>query len=146
MDVETLLEQIRSRGGRVTPVTRLVIERALDNPEEHFRAVDLLQHVLDTEPTATESTVYRTLDRLVEHGVMERSQIGEGAPRFHVGHGPHEHLVCEECGGITDAPTNLLDGIAHHLHDSHGFVLRIGMSTLGGTCRDCRYADDPTGD
>ena len=138
MGVEVLLDQIRSRGGRVTPVTRLVIELALENPDEHFRAVDLLQHVAEREPAATESTVYRTIDRLVEHGVMVRSQIGEGSPRFHVGHGPHEHLVCEVCGGITDAPATLLDGIARQLHDSHGFVVRIGMSTLGGTCSNCR--------
>ena len=135
--LDAIFEQIRKRGGRETPAARRVLEVLLDDPDEHFRGTDLVQRLRRVEPTI-ESTVYRTLDRLVAHGVLERIQLGPGAASYHLAPHAHEHLLCTTCGRVTDAPTELLDEVAGRLQQEYGFVLRIGSSSLPGTCDRCR--------
>ena len=135
--LDAIFAQIRTRGGRETPAARRVLEVLLEHRDEHFRGTDLVQRLRQVEPTI-ESTVYRTLDRLVAHGVLERIQIGPGAASYHLAPHAHEHLVCDTCGRVTDAPAELLDDVAARLQEEYGFVLRIGSSSLAGTCDRCR--------
>lgn len=103
-------------------------------------AADVAGAIRATDPDFYESTVYRTLDRLVELGVIERVQLGHGAAIFHLPHAPHHHLVCEVCGQVTEAQADLLDDIADRVTADHGFVLRPSASTLVGVCRRCQRA------
>lgn len=137
VSVDDILEQIRQRGGRVSPVTRRIVEMVAEQPASHVRSAEFIQRVNDIEPT-TESTVYRTLDRLVAYGILERLQLGIGGASFHLGSHNHEHLVCERCGDIIDVPADLLDGVANRVLDDQGFLLKIGFSSLYGTCAACQ--------
>lgn len=91
--VDAVLEQIRSRGGRVTPVTLRVIEAMARHPTKRYRRSELVDVVSDLEAVA-QSTVYRTLERLASHGVIQRSPNNDnGAVRFHLSRQGNEHLV-----------------------------------------------------
>jgi Fur family ferric uptake transcriptional regulator len=136
-DLDEILDQIRDRGGRVTPSVRRVLEIILDSSVHHFVASDLVDTVREVEPSAYESTVHRILDRLVSYGVLERIQLGTGSPSYHFAANQHEHLFCVVCGKVYEVPKSLLDDLAHQLVRDHDFVLRIGSSPLHGTCRDC---------
>jgi Fur family ferric uptake transcriptional regulator len=49
------------------------------------------------------ASVYRVLDLLVEHGLVERVEVGDGQARFErvdPGGEHHHHLVCERCGQL----------------------------------------------
>jgi Fe2+ or Zn2+ uptake regulation protein len=133
---DSILDQVRDRGGRITPVTRRIIETLAARPDAHLSSVELVQRLRAEEPTI-ESTVYRSLDRLVSFGVLEQLQLGAGPPSFHLRPHHHEHVVCERCGAVIDVPDDLLDGVAKTLRDRHGFVLKIGTAALHGTCADC---------
>jgi Fur family transcriptional regulator, ferric uptake regulator len=90
-------------------------------------------------PTARAS-IYRVLDLLVEHGLVERVIVGEGQARFEPlepsGH-HHHHLVCEQCGrlvafndpGLEQAIDKLSDRLGVKV-DSHDVLLR-------GACERC---------
>jgi Fur family ferric uptake transcriptional regulator len=136
----TILDQLRGRGGRVTAPRRRVIEAMLAAPSHHLTAADIVEAVRETDPAFYESTVYRTLDRLVELSVVERVQIGQGAAIFHLPHRPHHHLVCECCGDVTEVSADLLDDLAGQVKAQHAFVLRPSASTLVGSCRRCARA------
>lgn len=133
---DTILDRVRDRGGRVTPVARRVVEVLLARPDEHLSSVELVQLLNEAEAT-TESTVYRVLDRLVAFGVLEQLQLGSGPPAFHLRPHHHEHVVCERCGRVIDVPGDLLDSVAKRLRAHHGFVLKLGTAALHGTCADC---------
>ncbi len=141
--VDDVLARVRRQGGRATPVTRRVVEAMLRNPERHLRAVDLVEECGAGEP-ATESTIYRTLDRLVAYGVLVRAQLDDGALRFHLAPQHHEHLVCEACGAIADVPAEVLDDVARRLWAEYGFALRSGANSLRGGCAACRQAATPS--
>jgi Fur family ferric uptake transcriptional regulator len=58
--------------------------------------------ILERSSTINQVTVYRILDLLVEHGIVER--ISTGGRAFYYGlapndhHKPHPHFYCKNCG------------------------------------------------
>ena len=88
-------------------------------------------------PTARAS-IYRTLELLAEHDLVERVDVGDGQARFErAGEHHHHHLVCEQCGRLVafDDPglERAIDGLSDRLGvrvSSHDVLLR-------GACRRC---------
>ena len=138
--VASVVARLQASGSRVTAPRRRVIEAVVSNPDHHMTAAEIVATVRDADPDFYESTVYRTLDRLVELGVLDRVQLGPGAAVFHLAHRPHEHLVCELCGEVTHVDADLLDGLARLARSRHGFELHRSASTLVGRCERCAAA------
>jgi Fur family ferric uptake transcriptional regulator len=80
------------------------------------------------------------LDLLVEHGLAERLDVGDGQARFERSHPDgehHHHLVCDRCGrlvafddpGLEQAIDRLSDRLGVRI-DSHDVLLR-------GACQRC---------
>jgi Fur family ferric uptake transcriptional regulator len=88
-------------------------------------------------PTARAS-IYRVLELLAEHGLVERVEVGDGQARFErAGDHHHHHLVCEQCGRLVafDDPglERAIDGLSDRLGvrvSSHDVLLR-------GACERC---------
>jgi Fe2+ or Zn2+ uptake regulation protein len=136
-----IVDHLRRGGGRVTRSRRAVIDALVRGPGHHMTAAEIVATIRADDPEFYESTVYRTLDRLLALGVIERVQLGAGPAVFHLPHVPHHHLVCQHCGAVLEIPATLLDDLAAQIRAEHGFRLRPGASTLVGSCRRC---DDAT--
>jgi Fur family ferric uptake transcriptional regulator len=134
------MDRIRDNGGRVTLPRRMVVEAMLTSHDHHLTAAEVFVAVQAIADGVHESTVYRTLDRLVELGAVERVAIGAGPAIYHLPARSHHHLLCESCGEIIEADGTLLDDVARKLKRAHGFELRTEATTLHGRCRDCATA------
>lgn len=86
------------------------------------------------------ATIYRTLDTLVESGLVRGHDFGEGFRRFEPAgeRTGHEHLVCERCGQVTEFASERLERMLQLLADEHGFQTRHHRVALHGLCRTCR--------
>lgn len=135
--VDAILDRLREGGGRVTEARRRVVEALVVGDGHHVTAPELVAAVRHLDADAQESTVYRTLDRLVAVGVLTPIETAGAATTFHFATAAHHHLVCDRCGRVTGAPPDLLDGVAERLSAEHGFVLRSDAVTLPGRCVDC---------
>jgi Fur family transcriptional regulator, ferric uptake regulator len=135
--LDDILDRLRRDGGRVTASRRAVIDVMLSSPSHHMTAPDVVDAVRAGHPDFHESTVYRTLERLAELGVIARIQIGPGPAVFHLSVAQHHHLVCDRCGSVAEAPAGLLDAVATRLRREHGFVLDPGATPLHGLCAAC---------
>ena len=136
--VDEILDRLRRHGGRVTTPRRVVIDAMLGSDDHHLVAADIVAQVRRQHPDFYESTVYRTLDRLVELQIVDRIQIGQGPAVFHLSHRAHQHLVCDDCGAVSEADPDLLDEVAEVLDDDQGFLVNPTTTTLHGLCADCR--------
>ncbi|HKY15953.1 MAG TPA: Fur family transcriptional regulator [Microthrixaceae bacterium] len=136
-DASRILDRLREQGGRVTGPRRVVIEAMLASRSHHLTAGDVVDAVRRRDPDFYESTVYRTLDRLIELGVVDRIQIGPGPAVFHLSSTAHPHLVCDRCGAVVEATPHLLDDVGAAVEREHGFALNPATSPLHGLCRDC---------
>lgn len=146
--VDEILSLLRAHGDRVTGSRRAVVE-ALVAGDHHVTADEIVARVAERDAAggaghagrgdadAHRATVYRTLDRLEELGVVSHVHLGHGPSTFHLDHRPHHHAVCSSCGAVVELPVDALDALATELRDEHGFELAPQHFALTGRCRAC---------
>ena len=94
-----------------------------------------MRSVQDPLPQLNASTVYRTLDVLVEEGLATRTDLGTGRGVFEPAHEhPHHHLVCESCGMVAHVHDDLLGGLVGRLAEQRAFHLGGRELTFFGVC------------
>ena len=92
------------------------------------------------KPTGRAS-IYRVLDLLVDHGLVERVAVGQGLSRFertHPGGEHHHHLVCDACGKVEAFEDRGLEQAIHRLESRSGYAVAAHDVVLHGACSDCR--------
>jgi Fur family ferric uptake transcriptional regulator len=148
---DEILSLLRSQGDRVTASRRAVVE-ALVAGDHHVTADEIVARVAEREgggdAEAHRATVYRTLDRLSELGVVSHVHLGHGPSTFHLDHGdggPHHHAVCSSCGAVVELPLDALVDLADRLRSAHGFELSPQHFALSGRCAACAARRPVTG-
>jgi Fur family ferric uptake transcriptional regulator len=86
------------------------------------------------------ASVYRVLDLLVEHGLVERVVVGEGQARFepiNPSGEHHHHLVCDQCGRLVAFDDPGLERAIDKLSDRLGVRVESHDVLLRGDCGRC---------
>jgi Fur family ferric uptake transcriptional regulator len=122
----------------MTASRRAVVEALLAGGH-HVTADEIVARVSAAHPEVHRSTVYRTLERLEQIGVITHVHLGHGPSTFHLADPPHHHAVCASCGAVVEVPWNALDQLAGELRAEHGFELSPQHFALSGLCRSCRH-------
>lgn len=139
---EDFLATLRERGYRITPQRELIIN-AISPTSSHFTAEVIFDQVHQHTKAVNIATIYRTLDLLVEEGLISRSDFGQGQTVYATeDHGPHLHLVCRLCGQVTAADAAYAQPLADSLRQAHQFNLDLNHITVFGTCANCRKGEN----
>jgi Fur family transcriptional regulator, ferric uptake regulator len=134
---------LRARGYRVTPQRQLVL--AAVTKLEHATPEEIWADVQQTASGVNISTIYRALELLEQLGLVTHTHLGHGAPSYHLAaEAEHVHLVCSECGRITQIPPGAVEPLVSALERNHGFQTDVGHLTVFGRCDSCR-AGAPAG-
>jgi Fur family ferric uptake transcriptional regulator len=94
---------------------------------------------IEGKPTGRAS-IYRTLDLLVDHGLVERVAVGQGLTRFERTHPDgehHHHLVCDYCGRLVAFDDPELEEAIDSLPARIGVRVEHHDVVLRGACPDC---------
>jgi Fur family transcriptional regulator, ferric uptake regulator len=138
-------EELRARGYRVTPQRQLVL--AAVTKLEHASPEEIWSDVQQTASGVNISTIYRTLELLEQLGLVTHTHLGHGAPRYHLAaEAKHVHLVCSECGRITQVTPDAVDALVTALDQNFGFETDLGHLTVFGRCAVCRGVAEADGD
>lgn len=89
------------------------------------------------------ATIYRTLEMLVKSGLVEEHDFGEGFKRYEhlFGQKPvREHLVCTECGNVSEIVSTELVRLQEEVARRHGFLPSRYRLQIYGLCADCQAA------
>jgi Fur family ferric uptake transcriptional regulator len=130
-------KELRARGYRVTPQRQLVLEAV--TRLEHATPEDIWADVQRTASGVNISTIYRALELLEQLGLVTHTHLGHGAPRYHLAaEAEHVHLVCSECGRISQVPPDAVAGLVTAVDEKYGFETDVGHLTVFGRCADCR--------
>jgi Fur family ferric uptake transcriptional regulator len=134
--IEEVAEALRGAGTRLTTPRRMVLETL-------FAADTLLtaEQIADGSVTGVPldlTSVYRTLERLEELGVVRHMHIGHGASVYGLlSAGEREFLVCERCWKVTVAGPEQLDRVRAVIREQFGYEARYTHFPLHGRCADC---------
>jgi Fur family transcriptional regulator, peroxide stress response regulator len=89
-------------------------------------------------PRLSLGTVYRNLAVLIEQGLVKKLQHGSTFDRFEANIIPHCHLVCEQCGRITDFDMPLHQDLNVEAAGLADFSVAYHKIEFFGTCRKCK--------
>jgi Fur family ferric uptake transcriptional regulator len=129
-------------GYRLTGPRRAVAE-LIAAREGHFTAADLVAEAGRRRLGIGRATVFRSLDLLIDLGVVERLDLPSGDHAY-VACEPshHHHVVCSRCGravGIHDAG---LRGLIEVVAARTGYTVESHRLELFGLCPACRAAEE----
>jgi Fur family peroxide stress response transcriptional regulator len=131
----------RARGVKLTP-QRLEIFREVASSLEHPDAETVYRAVHARMPTVSLDTVYRTLWRLGDLGLISTLGARRESVRFDANPGKHHHYVCVRCGLTRDFEIAGLHAV--RLPDTVsalGSVLSTHLEARG-VCRTCARKKD----
>jgi Fur family ferric uptake transcriptional regulator len=86
------------------------------------------------------ASIYRVLELLVEHGLVERVAVGQGLARFEriLPSGEHHHhLVCDRCGRLVAFDDPGLERAIGRVSERLGVRVNHHEVVLRGACEDC---------
>jgi Fur family peroxide stress response transcriptional regulator len=138
--IERFIVRCRAAGLSVTP-QRLAVYRHLAAEAGHPSAEELHAQVRRELPTLSLATVYKTLERLARIGAVRRVSRAGARSRWDAGGESHHHLVCIECGKVSDvldARLDALRGRAGVLAGRQGFEVTGHVVDIFGRCAECR--------
>ena len=136
---ELLQAHMAKKGLRSTDQRRLIVETFFRAPN-HVSIEELLASVRAQDPKVGYATVYRTLKLLAECGVAFERRFGDGLTRYELAddHSHHDHLICVECGDITEFEEPRIETLQEEIAEQHGFELRSHKHEMYGVCPKCQ--------
>lgn len=127
------------------PVTqqREAIAEVVFNVTGHLSVEEIEVRLRDEGERIGKATIYRTLEMLVKSGLVEEHDFGEGFKRYEhlFGQKPvREHLVCTECGKVTEIHSSELVRVQEEEARRHGFLPGRYRLQIYGLCAACQAA------
>jgi Fur family ferric uptake transcriptional regulator len=140
--VERFTRYLRERR---LPVTRqrLEVAEALGRVADHPSVERIHRDLQERGLQVGAATVYRTIDLLVESGLVREHDFGEGYRRFEAApeRMHHEHLICQRCSRVVEFTNERLERMLAMVADEMDFLHRRHRIEIYGLCPDCRRRD-----
>ncbi len=136
--LDSLLERLRSGGGRVTEPRRAVLEVLLDTVDEHLSVEALAELVHERRPDVHRSTVYRTLEAFEDANLVQHVHLGHSPSTYHLADEPHHHAVCDTCGTVVHLPPDTFEPVVRRLRADYSFEPSPYHFAIPGRCHRCR--------
>lgn len=134
---------LRRTGRRLTRQRRVIWNVLLAEPDRHLSAEDVVERVRKRLPRVNTSTVYRTLEILVDDGLVLRTDLGGDRAYYEpVREHQHHHVICERCGKVTHLHDDALGDLAERVEKDSGYRLGEREISFFGLCPSCLRAGD----
>ena len=130
----------RPRPQRFTGQQRDMV-RFIFAQHNHFDAEQLIDDMKRAGFPVSRATVYRTLTKLVDAGLLRRLELGPRMFYEHdYGYPQHEHMVCQRCGKVIEFQDPALDDLIRQVCQQHNFQTSGHTFIIRGVCADCNRA------
>ena len=147
-----IVDRIRAafdeKSQRNTRPRRIIAERLVELAASgaDFTADDLWQELRLVEPKLGRATLYRSLEMLVNAGLLDRVDFADGTHHYRVcGGSHHHHLTCTQCHCVVEVhvclPPDQFTAIGHQTN----FDIEGHSITLFGRCEHCREQVEAVG-
>ncbi len=144
VEFETLLDEFKTllkKNGEKFTIQREVILETLYNSDEHLTPEALHQLIQKQHPELKTgiATVYRTLSRLEDSEMVTSLSFGAQGKKYELGaKDHHDHMICTECGNITEFVDKAIEERQHKIADEFGFKMTDHSMQIYGLCKSCQ--------
>jgi Fe2+ or Zn2+ uptake regulation protein len=135
--MDDYVRAFREAGRRITPQRRLIFETLIVEVD-HPSAEEVYQRIVETMPDISRSTVYNTLNALVELDALGKVRdIGAEGTRYDTELDPHHHIYCLRCGRLIDIHQEF-EGLTLSPENERGYRIVRPQVTFYGYCPECQ--------
>jgi Fur family transcriptional regulator, ferric uptake regulator len=142
---EKLRSFLASKGQRLTNERRAVVDEIFSS-HEHFDAEQLVSRLAPRtdDRRVSRSSVYRAIALLEEAGLIRKVARANDRDVYEhdYGYPKHDHLLCQQCGALTEFPNERISELLEGIANEHGFRASGHRLVVYGTCADCRESTD----
>jgi Fur family ferric uptake transcriptional regulator len=137
---ERFEEYLQSRGMRNTQQRRQVVDFVFSH-HEHFDADTLIEQLSSkgAQRRVSRPTVYRTLQELVDAGLLRKFELdGRSVYEHDYGYPQHDHLYCKQCRSLIEFRSEELVKLRDTVAERHRFRVLGHRLIITGVCESCR--------
>jgi len=130
---------LRQRGYKVTQQRRAVLN-TIARSHDHLTPTAIYERVQQEQPDIGLVTIYRTLDILTELGLICEVHVGGNCRSYLISRPSehHHHLICSDCGGVTNFIDCGLNELERRLSAETDFEIEAHLLEFSGHCPKCR--------
>ena len=124
---------------RITPERFVVLDAVLSS-KGHFDADELFLRMKSARQKVSRATVYNTLDLLLECGFISKYRFADNHSLYEkvLGRPHHDHLICLECGEITEFVNEKIALVHSEICKEKKFKPHSATFQIFGTCSKCQ--------
>lgn len=133
---------LKDRGLPLTHQRQAVAEVVFE-ADGHLSVDEIEAELRDRGEKIGKATIYRTMDLLVRGRLVEERDFGEGFKRYEdrlSGSPLHAHMICVECGTVTEFESQELFTVEQRLRSDVGFITVRRRLEVYGLCQTCQDA------
>jgi Fur family ferric uptake transcriptional regulator len=137
MTAQSWLTQLKENGYRLTNARKAVV-KTVANTTFALNPLDVYEQAKAGCPSLGLVTVYRTLEKLEELGLIQRVHQPDGCNAYLPHAEGHQHLIiCQQCGKAEYFEGDDMNAFFERVAGEHGFTVNEHWLQLFGTCSDC---------
>lgn len=106
---------------------------------EHMTAEEIFMKAKQKQPSIAVGTVYRNLGLMTETGEIRRISIPYAPDRYDKALLPHEHLICQNCGKLSDISVS---DLKEYLERQTGIEILGYDLNLRYLCNACKKEEE----
>ncbi|SFI57426.1 Fur family transcriptional regulator [Thermoflavimicrobium dichotomicum] len=131
------IETLKHNGVRMTP-QRHAILNFLFSTMSHPTADEIYKALESNFPNMSVATVYNNLRLFKEAGLVRELTYGDASSRFDANMTEHYHVICKQCGKITDFDYPPLLAVEEEASNRTGYMVDSHRMELYGICPECQ--------
>ncbi len=136
-----LQAELESRGIRLTRQRRVLLE-VMESAQRHMDADELWKRARKIDPRVHRVTVYRTIDLLKRHGLIDELDLLHirGDRHYYESHAArdHIHVACLKCGKVREFESRLYERLKREIERDCRIKIAVSRTEVGGYCEDCQ--------
>lgn len=130
----------RPRTQRFTGQQRELVQHIFAQ-HHHFTTEQLIRDLQSANRNVSRATVYRTLTKLVDAGLLRKLELGSDTYYDHdYGYPQHEHLVCERCKRLIEFQHPAIEQAIREICEDNQFHFSGHTLIVRGVCVECNRA------
>lgn len=141
---EEFIELLKDKGLKVTKQRLLVLDALISCPDKHLTTEEIYELVKTGYPEIGLTTVYRTIQLLLDLKLIDAINLNDGFVRYEIGRVEdnslrhhHHHLICVTCGKVISFQEDLMDEVEERITTATGFEIVDHEVKLYGYCKEC---------
>lgn len=134
-------KQLLKKNGLKFTIQREVILETLYNADEHLTPEMLHKLIQENYPDLKTgiATIYRTLGLLENEEIVTSLSFGAQGKKYELGAKEHhDHMICTECGAITEFVDDAIEKRQRVIAEQFGFEMTDHSMQIYGICADCQ--------